>query len=478
MNTSLIIAIDKKGGISKDGMIPWKIKEDMQFFLDVTKRQYINGKINVLIMGKNTWLACRYTLKNRIIIVVSSSVSIEDYVDTFLVNTFDDALKKANLMYDEGLIGHIFICGGKGIYEEAVNYNTIYLTTINYDYGCNNIVNLNFDKYNTFSAHKFKLTDYNKEVNVTFQKLYMTLPDHWKPCEERQYLNLLYDVLTNGSFKKTRNAMTWSKFGKSLEFDLSKSVPLLTTKKWYFKGSLLEILMFVNADTNTNHLSEQGVKFWEKNTSREFLDSVGLNYEQGDFGNMYGFQLRHFNAEYKGMNYTYTEGFDQIEYCINLLKTDPYSRRIMMTTYNPAHAKYGTLFPCHGNIIIFNVELINNLYFLSCMMTQRSSDLGCALSINSMEYCILVYMICEVINNDLNYTGIKFTPGRLIMNLGDAHIYENHYTQMIRQILRDPYDLPKLKINRKVTDLTDFKYEDFELIDYCSYPAIQCVMVA
>jgi len=480
MNTSIIVAIDKRGGISKDGLMPWKIKQDIEFFMDVTKRQYVKKLSNVLIMGKNTWLACRDTLKNRVIIVVSSTITVEGYANTYLENTFENALINANKMYDDKLIGHIFICGGKYIYEQAKDINTIYLTTIDYDYECDNCIDVNYKNYNTFSTNTFKLIDNDKDVNVTFQKLYLQLPDHWQPCEERQYLNLLYDVLTTGDFRQTRNSKTWSKFGKTIEFDLSKGVPLLTSKKCFFYGAIHELLFILKGDTNTTHLSEKGVKFWDGNTKREFLDSVGLNhYEAGTMGPAYGFQLRFYNAEYVDKNTDYTGlGYDQIEYCINLLKTDPYSRRIMMTTYNPLQASKACLFPCHGNMIIFNVELKNNLYYLSCMMTQRSADLGSGTYLNIIEYSMIIMMFCEVINNDSNYTGIKFTPGRLIMNFGDAHIYESHYGQSIRQLLRDPYEFPKLEFNRKVTDLTEFKFEDFELINYNSYPAIQCKMVA
>ncbi len=482
MNVSIIVAVDKKGGISKNGQIPWQIKEDMNFFIDVTKREYKHKLKNILIMGKNTWLACRDTLKNREIIVISSTVKVDDYANTYLSSTYEEALKMANDFYNNGKIGHIFICGGSQIYKESFNHkiNTIYLTTIDYDYECDNCIDINLN-YNTFATNTFKLVDLNdqKEINVTFQKLYLTLPDHWQWTEERQYLNLLNDVLTTGDFRQTRNSKTWSKFGKTLEFDLSKGFPLLTSKKCNFFGAFQELLFMIQGKTNTTLLSELGVKFWDGNTSREFLDSVGLNhYEIGTMGTAYGFQLRHFNAKYIDKHTDYTaQGFDQINYCINLLKTDPYSRRIMMTTYNPAQASTGCLTPCHGTAIIFNIELKNKLYYLSCMMTQRSADLGSGFYLNICEYALQVYMLCEIINNDPNYTSIKFAPGRLIINLGDTHIYESHYSQAIRQLLRDPYKLPQLKINRKVTELIEFKFEDFELIDYNPYPGILCKMV-
>jgi dihydrofolate reductase / thymidylate synthase len=474
MNTSLIVAIDNQKGISKNGIIPWQIKEDVQFFIDVTKREYKHALPNILIMGKNTWLACK-ELKNRLIIVVSSTVNVNESENTYVENTYENAMIKANKMYDDGLIGHIFICGGKRIYEQAKNINTIYLTTIDYDYQCDNVVDLNFNNYNTFSTNTFKLMDLEKEVTVTFQKLYLQLPDHWQPCEERQYLNLLYDVLTTGDFRQTRNSKTWSKFGKTLEFDLSKGFPLLTSKKSFTRGIFEELIFFILGDTNTKHLEEKGVTIWKGNTSREFLNSVGLNhYQEGDMGPMYSFVFNHYGAEYKGMNENYdNQGFNQFDYCINLLKNDPHSRRIMMTSFNPATTSQCVLFPCHSVVLQWYVE--GNKLCLACF--NRSQDILLGLCWNKSSFGMLMHFFCTVINNDENCKN-KLTPGRLIMNLGDVHIYENHKDAVIRQILRDPYPAPNFNINRKVTKLTDFKYEDIEISNYQCYPNITAKMIA
>ena len=479
MNTSIIVAVDKNGGISKDGIIPWHIKEDIWFFMDVTKREYIKGLNNILIMGKNTWLNCRDTLKNRSIIVVSSTISIEDptLADTYLSSSYEEALTLANAMYDENKIGHIFICGGSKIYEEAQKYdiNTIYLSKIDEDYECDNIININLDKYNTFTTNTFKLMDNKKEVEVTFQKLYLILPDHWIKNQEHQYLNLLNDVLTNGDFRQTRNSKTWSLFSKHLEFDLSQ-YPVLSSRKSFFKGIAEELFFFLKADTNSKHLEEKGINIWKANTTREFLDSVGLDYPEGVIGNMYGYQWSHYGYPYQGVDHDYTDkGFNQLKSCIELLKTDPHSRRIMITTYDPSTADQGVLRPCHSIIIQFYVEKGHRL---SMTCYNRSQDIFLGTNFNIPSSALLIYLFCHVINNDVNYHGPKFTPGRLIVNLGDCHIYEDHRPMAIRQILRDPYPFPQLKINRTVTDLTDFRYEDLELVNYQSYPNIIAKMVA
>lgn len=146
-----------------------------------------------------------------------------------------------------------------------------------------------------------------------------------------------------------------------------------------------------------------------------------------------------------------------------------------MTTFNPAQAKEGVLYPCHGISIMFNVD---KNWKLSCMMFQRSADACCGIPFNIASYALLIHLFCEVINNDSSYTGHKFTPGKLIMNFGDVHIYEEHYSGAIRQILRNPYPFPNLKINRIVKDLTEFNFEDFELIDYQCYTGINFKMIA
>lgn len=500
--TSLIVAVDENNGISASGKIPWSIQEDSNFFADVTKRSYLsgdNGKSlpNLLILGLNTWLEVRDKIKDRGIIVISSTLSNQDilsYPNTFVASSLTKALEKAQTLISKKEYGHAFICGGSRIYNEAITrevFGYVYITTIHKDYKCDNevfalrgegkCINREFEKVQKLSVSCVDKIS-NEKVAVTFEKL---RHKHYYPKwidenpEETKYLDVLQDILLNGDFHETRNAKTWSKFGQTLEFDL-KRFPLLTTKKCFFRGAVEELLFFLKGDTNATHLTEKGVKFWEGNTTREFLDQSGLqHYEVGDLGTAYGYQWKHFNAPYEGKNACYEgKGYDQIQYCLNLLKNDPYSRRIMMTTYNPSQAKTGCLYPCHGISTIFNVKFDSDTkeYKLSCMMVQRSADCGSGYYLNICEYALLVYMFCEVLNNDETYTGPRFSPGRLITNLGDVHIYENHFTQVVRQILRDPFSFPTLKINRKVSKLEEFTFDDFELVGYEPYPAIHCPM--
>ncbi len=299
---------------------------------------------------------------------------------------------------------------------------------------------------------------------------------------EHQYLNLLRKILSKGNLRQTRNAKTLSIFGEQLQFDLTGGFPLLTTKNTWFRGILLELLWFLRADTNANHLSDQGVKIWNANTSRSFLDSVGLtHYEKGDIGSIYGFQWRHTGCEYKGMNHDYTgKGFDQLKYVIETIRKDPTSRRIVMTTFSPKDSGEGKgcLYPCHGLIIQFYVR---DGKWLDCMMHQRSCDCTLGIPYNIASYALLMHIISKV-------TG--YTAGILTMILGDTHIYNkpDHINGAKEQIKRKPYKFPQIKLLKDIDPESDIEtilkyienlqYKDFKLTNYKHHPKIKIKMVA
>jgi dihydrofolate reductase/thymidylate synthase len=467
MIITIIVCVDMKYGFAKNGTIPWKIDEDMNLFQDVTTRKSFSSK-NAVIMGKNTWLSLPAPLKNRINIVVSKT--LHSISADYLVKEFDDAIDICKEQNSE----QVFIIGGYEIYRQALEKSSpdyIYITKINYDYQCD----LFFPQELIPSSY---VNEYNKLFNVFDKTLgsfvnikFMKKSLRSKTCVnsgELQYQELLERVLLEGDFRKTRNGNTYSLFGQTLRYDL-RDFPLLTTKRVSLYNIFHELMFFLRGDTNTKVLSEKGIKIWEKNTIREFLDSMNLTIPEGDMGKMYGYQWRTFN---KGEN---SCGFDQLQYCIDLLKTDPYSRRILMTSYNPLQAKEGCLFPCHGITIQFYVSKDR----LSCSMTQRSGDLFLGIPYNIASYALLTYMMCEIINNDES-SKMKLVPGELLLVINDVHIYESHYTQAIRQIMREPFEFPKLMFDpsRKVTNITDFQFEDITLQNYAAYPNIRAEMVA
>jgi len=205
---------------------------------------------------------------------------------------------------------------------------------------------------------------------------------------------------------------------------------------------------------------------------------MNLPYLEGDIGNMYGFQLRHAGTRYTGCDTDYTsKGFNQIEYCLNLLKNDKYSRRILMTTYVPHEANKGVLYPCHGIVIQFYVKEVDGINYLSCHMYQRSADMFLGVPFNIASYALLVNMICHVLNND-EECNMKWKPDTLVMSFGDLHIYEDHYEQVKKQISRKAYKFPKINIKNNRFSLTEFEWDDIEIIDYNHHSGLKAQMIA
>ena len=360
---------------------------------------------------------------------------------------------------------------------------------MNHDYNCDNLLDKNI--YNYLDSQKILISDVTVECQDTKTYNQVKLTVH-RPFamnytlkltelavnpDEENYLRLMRKLLETGTLEQGRNGYTKSLFGNMLEFNLDK-FPLLTTKKTFLPGIFEELMFFIRGQTNAKILSEKGVKIWDKNTSKSFINKCNLSYEEGDMGPMYGFQWRHFNANYTGMNSDYSnKGFDQLSYVIHQLKTDPKSRRIIMTTFNPEMASQGVLFPCHGITIMFHTNFITDTDLtLDIMQTQRSCDYFLGVPFNIASYSLLVYMLCHVINNDIDCK-YKYKPGKLVINLGDYHLYQQHLEQAKRQILRSPFEFPELVIKNTIFKLEDFKFEDIELVNYNCYPGIKAEMV-
>ncbi|XP_067887811.1 thymidylate synthase [Heterodontus francisci] len=286
-----------------------------------------------------------------------------------------------------------------------------------------------------------------------------------RQSDEYQYLQHIQNILETGSQKDDRTGTgTISVFGLQARYNLRDSFPLLTTKRVFWKGILEELLWFIKGSTNSNELSEKGVRIWDANGSRDFLDKQGFAYrEQGDLGPVYGFQWRHFGAEYKDMYTDYSgQGVDQLQNVIDTIKNNPEDRRIIMCAWNPKDLPQMALPPCHAlcQFYVVNGEL-------SCQLYQRSGDMGLGVPFNIASYSLLTYMIAHV-------TGLK--PGDFVHTLGDAHIYKNHIEALKIQLHREPRPFPKLKILRNVENINDFKPEDFKLEGYDPHPTIKMEM--
>ena len=283
---------------------------------------------------------------------------------------------------------------------------------------------------------------------------------------ESQYINLIKHILENGISKYDRTGIgTLSIFGYNMKFNLRESFPLLTTKKVYWKGVVEELLWFISGSTDSNKLKEKGVKIWEGNSSREFLDSRGLShYDQGDIGAGYGFQWRHFGAKYTNMYDSYEgKGIDQLKDVIYKIKNTPNDRRIIMSAWNPTDLDKMALPPCH---IFVQFWVDTNKKELHSQMYQRSCDVGLGVPFNIASYALLTCIIAKLCD---------LTPGDFHYCMGDTHIYKNHIDAMKLQITRDPYDFPKINI-KDITDIDNIKFDDIELIDYKYYENIKMNM--
>ena len=257
----------------------------------------------------------------------------------------------------------------------------------------------------------------------------------------KQYLDLLNRIMTEGVQKEDRTGTgTISVFGHQMRFNLEDGFPLLTTKKLHLKSIIHELLWFLQGDTNVKYLQENGVRIWN-----EWAD------ENGDLGHIYGYQWRSW-PDYNGGH------IDQISEVIDQIKNNPDSRRIIVNAWNVADLGNMNLTPCH---MFFQFYVADGK--LSLQMYQRSADTIFGVPFNIASYALLLMMMAQV-------TGLK--PGEFIHTTGDTHLYVNHLEQVKLQLTREPRSLPKMKINPEVKSIFDFKYEDFELVDYDPHPHI------
>ncbi len=287
----------------------------------------------------------------------------------------------------------------------------------------------------------------------------------------KQYLDLCEHVMNNGTTKTDRTGTgTTSTFGYQMRFELNEGFPIVTTKKVHLKSVIIELLWFIQGDTNIKYLVDNGVRIWNdwpyekfKNsaeyngqTMKEFAEIIKEDAEFakrfGDLGPVYGKQWRDFN----------NQGVDQLAVLVDGLKSNPDSRRHILCAWNPAQINEMALPPCHSFI-----QFYVNDNKLSCQLYQRSADVFLGVPFNISSYALMTMMLAQVCDLEL---------GDFVHTIGDAHIYSNHYDQINLQLTREPMKLPEMKINPDVKSIFDFKYEDFELVGYESHPGIKGVV--
>lgn len=278
---------------------------------------------------------------------------------------------------------------------------------------------------------------------------------------EHNYLNLMRQILDEGIPSPDRTGVgTLSLFGTTARYSLTDGqIPLLTTRKMFLRGIIEELLFFIRGQTDSKILEEKGVNIWKGNTSRVFLDKIGLtDYPEGEMGPMYGFQWRSFGTKEN-------PGVDQLKLVFETLKKDPNSRRIAVTAFNPNAVDKSVLYPCH---MYFQFYVKNNE--LSCLFYQRSCDYFLGVPYNIVSYALLTHMFAKALN---------MKPKELIFMGGDTHLYNSHLEQAKLQLSRTPFDFPKIAINKDLSSIEDMEslcYEDFELINYECHSAIRAEM--
>ena len=491
---SLIVAHDNKYGIGKNNQLPWKLSQELQYFKHLTTRHPSRTTpselyLNAVIMGRKTWdsIPTKFRpLPNRLNVVLTKNRSLleSQYNNlTYFTDTLDEGIEYVQDYIVKILnkkVGEIFIIGGASIYREAWKRNdlvNLYLTHIYEDFECDTFLTSReefpklVENYNLSTVSEF-----NQEKDIYFRyykyqrKDYdLESPTIYHNLEEQQYLDLLYKVGLYGIKRDDRTGVgTISTFGEVQKFNLRDTFPILTTKRMYFKAIFEELMLYLRGQTDNKILQEKNIHIWDGNTSREFLDKRGLyDYEEGDMGETYGFNFRHFGGTYRGCQNqdTSPNGFDQLKNVLDLIANNPTSRRMIISLWNPYTEHKAALPSC-----LCWYQFYVNIYdkTLSLLINIRSSDFFLANNWNVCTGALLVHLIC-------NLEHINLTPGDLTVISGDTHIYLNHLEQVKLNLERKPKPFPKLVVKGK-KNIEDYQYEDVKLLGYQPYPNIKAEM--
>lgn len=393
-------------------------------------------------------------VNGRVKVVMHETTHIDKKEDG-QYNDLESAISKEGNTYILGNVGNVLL-----LHREKVSVvHLVKLTDIDYIYETKFLPELwpNFVMSECIGS-------YTTLTYTQFSRTFMG---------ERQYLHIMEDILKNGEKRTGRNGGTLSTFGQHMKFDLRNGFPLLTTKKMFFRGIVEELLFFLRGETDSSKLEEKGIKIWTGNTTAEFLKSRGLDYAPGVMGPMYGSQWRNFGGKYnidgKGRPIQgETDGIDQLANVIELIRTDPTSRRILMTDYNPKQAEEGVLYPCHSIVLQFYVQD----GFLDMFCYNRSQDFFLGTPFNIASSSLLQIIIARV-------TGLM--PRYFNLSMGDAHLYDSHIDAVKEQLPRFPYKFPEVRITKEISSVNDIEkleYKDFALLGYISHPSIKAEMVA
>lgn len=493
-------------GIGIKGQLPWSLKGELQQFKAITTAQ---AGMNFVVMGRATYDSLPSSVKplpNRYNIIITRDAFLlenNNMPSTACYTTWDaltETLKTKSAALSD-VTRDVYIIGGAEIYKLALNtleISTAYITEV---YQTDNKSDKKtdkqnhhppFDKFfpsytstnwicgsapNIISLTLCTVSKFHCERGIYYR--YLVYKSHvppgyeWQSEESRQYLRIMQEILDRGDERIDRTQVgTLSLFHTVQRYDLSDTFPLCTTKRMFFRAIFEELALYISGRTDNKILQDKGIHIWDGNTTREFLDKRGLtHYPEGDMGETYGFNFRHYGALYTTCKDVLpldgSVGYDQIANIIHLLKTDPASRRMIINLWNPATQHNAALPAC---LMMYQFHVNMQRHTLNCQLYLRSSDYFLANNWNVCTGALLVHMLCSL-------EGIDLVPGELIIVTGDTHLYKSHLQQVRENLSRKPYPFPALEIKGgKRRELTDFTFDDFRLVGYKAHPSISADM--
>ncbi|MDB4769418.1 thymidylate synthase [bacterium] len=450
---SIFVRIDSSHGISKDGVIPWNLRSDLEYFRATT----IGNGNNAIIMGRVTYDTIpeeAKPLEGRTCIVISQKWRQEDNHKIIVSSSLLEALITAGgKRFDE-----VFIIGGEQIYTQAITRymylcNKIFITKLKASYDCDQF--FQWDEVCNFPLFK------NPTITRDYTR-HIFCPDIVH--DEGRYLKLLEHVSEKGEPKTSENGYTTlSTFGDQLSFDIGDAIPLVTTKQILVDSIIKELLMFVSGKTDTKILEEQGVMKWKEKTSEQTLKNKNLKFEEGDMGANYPHQFRHYSAEYKGCDESYeNEGIDQLSNVIKSLRDEPHSNKHILSVWNVEQLEDMVDLP---EVLSIQFNVSSDRKYLDCCVTSRLSNVFTDVPVGVAIYSFLTYILCHITN---------LKPRKLIYNLGNAFVYTNHKMQIRKQLKRTPHPFATLRFRKgtKLREIDDFDFDSFIVEGYTSWPQI------
>lgn len=433
----VIAAVDQEYGIGLRDAIPWSCPEDMRWYSYKTKGC-------ALLVGRATWDTLPDKAKTGRSFFVVTSADRTDQENVMFCKTPEAAMAKAK--HTGKRVGCI---GGGALYKWAMTLaDTLYLSCIRGNFKCDTFFPQLYDK------PYFLRSSESLSPDCVLQT--------WKRSNiDRDYLDLLQHVMEHGALQKNRTSvMTRNITGAFLECDLAAGFPLLTTKRVFWRGVVEELLWFLRGSTCSKELEDKGVNIWRNNTTREFLDSRGLSYVEGELGPGYGFQWRFSGCEYPSRE----GGTDQIAEAIRLLQEDSCSRRIIVSAWNVADLHKMALPPCH---MMFQFCVQDGR--LCCVVTQRSADMFLGVPFNIASYALLTHIMAR---------RCGFPVGTLRLNFGSCHLYNNHVDAALTQLKREARSLPTLTLSGDDRmEPWDYTPEHIKLEGYKPHKRIAATMV-